>query len=154
MKDLEHPVGSRDVAVVVEGFDPKTGKTLWTFAAGRALGLVTFLHLPTQLDRNAVVLQDAHGRYVEADLGRGPGRRLAKTRTGWCRSPILFKLDTGGSLAQYVGQLSAYHCDLRQRRLSVPAHAPAFLGSIGARIGGLVAWSDTSGVFAAPVAGS
>ena len=89
------------------------------------------------------------------------GARAAATANvrGWCRKVLTYRQDEGydvgtGVVHTYIGQFALVSCAAgSQRRLAPPPTAPAFVAAIGARNAGLIAWSDTIGVIAAPPAG-
>ncbi len=84
--------------------------------------------------------------------------RSTGTPTPWCRKVVTYHQDAGydtgaGEAHTYIGQYGLRPCAAgSQRALAVPAAVPSFVGGIGASDAGLVAWSDTTGVFAAPPA--
>ena len=54
----------------------------------------------------------------------------------------------GERFTHYVGQFALYPCTARGRRRATPSRVPSFVAAIGARAGGVVAWSDTNAVIA------
>jgi outer membrane protein assembly factor BamB len=149
------PVASSDARAVLEGFDPRSGRTRWTFDAGHNPGLLTQTRLPPQVAASTIAL-GARGHFTALDLANGRHRTLDSSARVWCtkitqykeRSP--YQPSSGPPITTYLGQYALYPCRPDARRLSAPSRAPAFLGGIGARAAGLVAWSDTSGVVAVP----
>ena len=151
------PVPSRDARARLEGFDPGTGRTRWTFDAGHDPGLLTQVRLPPQVAAGTIVVRD-RGRFAALDLASGRRRRLARSAPGWCRKFSRYKEhaayqpSSGPPITSYLGQYALFACRADGRRLPVPKRAPAFVGDAGAHVGGLVAWSDLDGVIAVPTA--
>jgi outer membrane protein assembly factor BamB len=146
------PVASGDARVSVEGFEPETGRILWTFDAGHDAGLITFRRLPPQIGTTTIVLRDTNGA-IAIDLADGSHRSMPATASGWCREPILYKLRIAGRSTPYGGQFALFACTVNGVRLATPKRAPAFVGVIGAHTVGLVIWSDRRGIVAAPATG-
>jgi hypothetical protein len=138
----------RNAHVSVEGFDPASGRTLWTFDAGRDLGLITFRRLPPQLGATTVVLHGKKG-LTAIDLAGGTWHAVAPTVPGWCSEPMLYKLRFGGRSSLYVGQFALFACSANGKRLARPSRAPGFIGAIAARTDALIVWSSRNGVSAA-----
>lgn len=147
------PVASRDASVVVEGFDPRTGRTLWTFDAGREIGLLSRRYVPPQLDATTIVLRDERGGRFAVDLSTGSKRSVPPSTRGWCRQPTRYTMRTpGGPPRTYVGRPALFACSVAGRRSSA-SRTPAFVGEIGARVGPLVVWSEPRAVVSAPQGG-
>jgi outer membrane protein assembly factor BamB len=150
---------SADANAVIEGFSPATGRALWRFDAGRNTGLISAQLIPAQTGAHTVIVTGAGGRLVALDLASGARRAVPATARGWCRKPLNYRQRFGydvegpAASALYVGQYAVVWCGARtQRRLAPPPQVPAFVGEIGARNAGLIAWSDTAGVIAEPPA--
>jgi PQQ-like domain len=149
------PVASRDARARLEGFDPSSGRTRWTFDAGRDRGLLTQAELPPLVAASTIAVRD-HGRLVALYLASGRHRRLGRSARGWCRTFSRYKdyaayrPANGPPTTRYLGQYALFPCRADRRRLPAPRRAPAFVGDIGARAEGLVAWSDVGGVVAVP----
>jgi hypothetical protein len=147
---------SPDATVAIEGFDPATGRTLWHFNAGRSIGLISQSLHTAQTGPERIVLRDRRGGYLELDLRTGARHRVAPTARGWCRGAIFYRqavpyLAAGGrKITQYVGQGSLFPCLATGKRLPTPARASTLVRDIGATTRGVAAWSDTTGVIAAP----
>jgi hypothetical protein len=96
------------------------------------------------------------GRLFAVDLRDGATRALPATARAWCRHAVFYPLSpaytpsVGPPITQHVGQYALYPCTAAGSRLPVSARAPAFVGEIGARAAGVVAWSDAGGVIAVP----
>jgi outer membrane protein assembly factor BamB len=149
------PVASPDARAVLEGFDPSSGRTRWTFDAGHDPGLLTQTRLPPQIAASTIALR-AGGRFVALDLANGRRRPLGPSARAWCMKITQYKEHTpyqpsgGPPVTSYLGEYALFPCRPDARRLPTPRRAPAFVGDVGARAAGLVAWSDTSGVLASP----
>ena len=143
---------SKDTAVVLEGFDLASGKTLWTFDTGRNVDLINN-EPPPQTDESTVVLREPDGTLVALDLETGEHRTVAADTRAWCRTSSGYMArDPSGTLTSYRGQRAAFACDARGRRVPTGAEVPAFVGKIGVTVGGLAVWAAPNGVVAAPVA--
>jgi hypothetical protein len=137
---------SRDATATIEGFDPATGRTIWSFPAGHSAGLITMRLQPPQTGARRIVLRGPGGGYVDLGLRTGARHRIARTAPAWCRGTILYHLST----TAYVGQESRYPCDAAGSRTAIPLHVPPFVAT-GSTTDGIAAWSDSAGVRAAPV---
>jgi hypothetical protein len=106
---------------------------------------------------NRIVVR-AGGHFVALDLASGHHHRLAGSARGWCRKVsryrehAAYRPASGPPLTNYVGQYVLFPCRADRRSLPTPERAPAFVGDIGARVDGLVAWSDPQGIVAVPAA--
>lgn len=147
------PVVSASAHVTLEGFDPATGHTLWDADAGHDVGLITQQRLPPRTGTTSIVLPKKH-RLVELDLMHGRERPIQAARAAWCSAPILYKQHaSGGSgtrMTTYIGQLALFPCRADGRRHRSAGRLPSFVAAIGARSGGIVAWTDTRGIVAQP----
>jgi hypothetical protein len=158
LKDAVIPAASRNARVILEGFSPGTGRKQWRFDAGHNVGLITFAAvLPPQVGSNRVLLRDARGRTVAVNLADGSRARVRGKASGWCKRPIFYKQSvryqgSTGPIEQYVGQFAIFPCDAAGRRIAQPKRVAAFVGALGARLNGLVAWTETKKIVAAPVA--
>jgi hypothetical protein len=145
---------SRDATATLEGFDPASGRTIWTFDAGHSIGLLSFQLQPPQTGATRIVLRTPSGNYVDLDLRTGARHAVARTTPAWCRGSITYPESVpyrtaGHRLTVYVGQASVYPCDAGGSRTAIPAHVPSFI-AVGSTTNGVVAWSDTTGVIAVP----
>jgi outer membrane protein assembly factor BamB len=145
---------SRNATASLDGFDPKSGRTLWQFKAGHDVRLLTQLSLPPQTGLTTIVLRDSSGRLVTLDLATGSRKPTTAQAPAWCRSQTFYKERVPSSpranlsATVYVGQPSLYPCTSAGARAAAPTRVPAFIGAIGARMDGLLAWSDRAGVVA------
>ena len=151
--DSDRPLTlSRDARVTLEGFDPATGGTRWRFRGD--VSLIDATDVGAQTGPLTIALLDDRGRVRALDLRSG--RRSRPPATGWCRRDITYRQTVGfdtedGTLHEYVGQPGLLPCSAAtERRIATPSPVPAFVGAIGAAAAGLVAWTDTGGVFARP----
>jgi hypothetical protein len=103
-----------------------------------------------------VVLTGAGGKLVALNLADGNRSAVAAGARGWCRKVVTYRQAAGhatptGTSHTYIGQYALVACAARsQKRVAPPPTLPAWVGDVGARNAGLVAWSDTAGVIAAP----
>ena len=136
--------------VVVEGFDLATGKTLWSYDAGRDGPLLT--QTPPRLGSYMVALPAPSGGTVALNLATGAHRPLLPGAVGWCQSVIIYKTqvgwDTNGKI-QYarLGQQAIKPCRVSGTPVAIPQTVPGFVGTV---VGGLTVWSESSEVAAAP----
>lgn len=148
---------SSNANVLIEGFAPARARALWRFDAGREPGLIDGRLTPALVSAHTVVIRDARRRMVALDLASGARRPVSSTVRGWCRPLITYQQSLGyevpeGTIHRYFGQRALVPCNSRsQRGVPAPSRAPAFVGDIGARGAGLVAWTEVSGVVATPV---
>jgi hypothetical protein len=148
---------SSDAGVTIEGFTPASGHARWRFDAGRDIALLEF-SAPPRTGLSSIVVPDTHRRLRELDVATGARRRARSATPAWCRRSTTFRAPTSDGLGDvrtddFVGQPAVVPCRAGdERRLPTPAAAPAFVGQIAATAAGLVAWADTTGLFARPVA--
>jgi hypothetical protein len=145
--------------VVIEGFDPATGRTKWTFDGGRDQGLISQTALPARASEATVAIHDARRRLVLLDLTSGSVTSLQAGITFWCNKILTYKDDVGypdrngQTITNYVGQFATFPCDPSGRVRPVPSSVPSFAGNSGTA-DGLAAWSQKTGVFTAPAQGT
>jgi hypothetical protein len=144
--------------VTIEGFKAATGRTVWSFDAGHATGLITHglsgEPLPPRVAENTIVLPGKHGQNTALNLVNGAHPSIQPTAAAWCRDFVLYKAPGPFSdeLTEHVGQLALFPCTASGHRTATLKTIPAFVAGVGAKAGGLIAWSDTTGIHAAPTA--
>ena len=153
------PKFSPNTSVSLEGFDPASGQTLWSFDAGRNIGLIRQTLLPALLGPETILLYDPDGHLQKLQLTDGSHHPAPAASTGWCRitksyyQRIGFKSASGGPLNHlYNGQYALFPCNGATHRTRIPERTPAFVGQIGAHVDGLIIWADELGLFARPAA--
>jgi outer membrane protein assembly factor BamB len=147
------PKFSRNASVVIQGFNPATGKARWSFKAGRNVPLLSELSIPPQTEATTVVLKTRSGD-VALDLRTGRTKRLSSASRAWCRRTIIYHLAHSGyyrgGRGMFVGQQALFPCTLSARRAATPASLPRLVRLIGASTDGMTAWTDTRAVHAKP----
>ena len=150
------PHVSADASVTIQGFDPTTGRTSWSFNAGRNAGLISGQFFPARLDPDTIVLRDHSRRLVALNLRTGSPRDVSSATAGWCERTLTYRLSNAGyyrgKSGMYVGQAGLYACTVDGRRHSLPVRIPLLVSEIGAKTGGMTAWTDTNAVRAGPAA--
>lgn len=147
------PKVSPNASVTIQGFVPRSGKTVWSFKAGRNIGLMSGTVLPPQISSTAIALK-THSGWVALDLRSGKARRVPPSRYAWCQRIINYKLAHttyyGGKGGAYTGQQALFPCTIAGRRTAAPRTVPGFVRRLGATTGGMTAWTDTRSVHALP----
>jgi outer membrane protein assembly factor BamB len=147
------PKVSANASVTIQGFDPKTGRTKWSFRAGRNIPLMSNEAVPPQITSTVMVLK-AGSRLVALDLRSGRTRRLAPAAHAWCQHIITYRLAHtsyyGGRGGMYTGQEGLFPCTVSGKRIAPPRKIPGFVRRLGATTGGMTAWTDTHAVHAGP----
>ncbi len=147
---------SGDASVTIQGFDPATGRTIWSFDAGRNTGLLGGQFFPARLDDDTIVLRDRSRRLVALNLRSGSHRAVSSSAAAWCERTLTYHLSNAayyhGKSGMYVGQAGLFACTADGRRHNIPARIPALISEIGAKADGITAWTDTNAVRAAPAA--
>jgi hypothetical protein len=149
------PRVSAAARATLQGFDPATGRSRWTFAAGHNPGLILETSPPPRLSEETIAVRNNSGAFESLDLRTGARHGIARSGTAWCsrftqyRLAIGYPSGRGRVIHNYIGQYAVIPCTSAGRRAKQPTRIPQF---VGAATSGLVAWSDTHGVFAAPAA--
>jgi outer membrane protein assembly factor BamB len=147
------PHVSADARATLQGFEPSTGKTLWTFAAGHDPGLISGIATPPRIGPETIALRSLSGALVALNLRTGASRRVNPATPAWCSHIIEYRLAAGyrsgtaGITHQYIGQNAIEPCTAAGRRGAPATPVSRF---VGASIDRLVVWSDRRGVFASP----
>lgn len=143
---------SRDASISIEGFNPATGATTWSFNAGRNTGLISEAVVPARVDEDSIAIRNDEGRLVALNLRTGATRHISSTAHAWCQQTIRYHLTNTGYYGRtsglFVGQDAVYPCTPDRHRIAQPAHAPALLRRIGATTNGMTAWTDSDAVHA------
>jgi outer membrane protein assembly factor BamB len=153
--DDSRPAASCDARATIQGFALRTGRTRWSFDAGRNMSLIQGTATYAFTDSGSIAIRDARGRLRALDLVRGSHRAISATTSGWCRRAVEYRQDTpyetdDGPIRTHAGQPSLFPCAVGTRRArDTPAQVPHLVGEIGARNAGLIAWSAPSAVLAA-----
>ena len=150
-------VVSRGAGVTLEGFTPATGRARWRFDAGRDTALLDFTP-PPRTGLSTIVVPNPRGRLRELDVATGARRAVAAATPAWCRRLATFRAPVADLLGdvstdEFAGQPALVPCRAGDaRRVPAPPVVPAFVAQLAATAAGLVAWGDTTGLFARPVA--
>jgi hypothetical protein len=155
---LTQPPGIADLvispgtAVKLEGFDVASGRTRWTFDAGRNVELIENV-VPPQTGESTVILEAEDGSLVSLDLASGARQPVDEGTRAWCLQSTSYTASgPTGAVDGYRGERAIAPCDARGRPAATGARVPAFVGRIGTTVGGVAVWAAPNGVFAAPVA--
>jgi hypothetical protein len=149
------PRVSATATATLQGFEPATGRTLWTFAAGHNPGLILGTSPPPRLSQETIAVRNNSGALESLNLRTGVRHGIAHSAAAWCSRFIQYRLTIGypgvtsGVIHDHIGQYAAIPCTPAGRRTKRPTLVPQF---VGAATSGLVVWSDTHGVFAARAA--
>jgi outer membrane protein assembly factor BamB len=133
----------------LEGVDPARGRLRWTFASDLDAAVLAGYKVPPLVGPSTVALRRS-GRFVAVNMLNGSAARLPPG-PAWCRTAIVYRLAGSGGNT-HIGQYSMTPCQAGGGRVEIPARVQPFVGRVGAASTGLVAWSDTTGVFARPIA--
>ena len=147
------PVVSRNASVTIQGLNLRTGKTRWSFAAGRNLKLMTAQGALPLLGPTTIVLKRG-GREIALDLRNGKTRTAGSGAPAWCQRTIVYRLSHtayyAGGGGRYAGQEAIYPCTIAGHRRALAAAVPPVVGLFGATTDGMTAWTDTGAVHARP----
>lgn len=146
------PTYSRNATAKIQGFNPATGKTIWTFDAGHHMSAVGGGGLP-QIGQNSIVLKTGSSE-TALNLSTGATRRVRSNARAWCQRTITYKLKHaqyyGGKTGTYVGQSALNPCTVNGVASAIPATVPSFIREEGASADGLTAWTTPNAVYAKP----
>ena len=146
---------SASSTVALEGFDPATGHTVWSFAAGHDPGLITEAGPPPQVGATTVVLPIPGGQVV-IDLTTGSRQPVTPGLTAWCQAQVPYTSKPGEETVngtpstKFLSQALLSPCTASGKTMNLPKTAPAFVGAIGAAAGGLIIWTGPHGITAVP----
>jgi outer membrane protein assembly factor BamB len=153
-KSLE-PTVSKHASGVLEGFDPRTGRVVWTFGVGRDVDVLSMSPLPSG-EGSTIAVHDSQGHAVLLDLQTGKATPLSKQRRALaCTEQTTYRLTMPYRTARknvhrHLGQPAVFACNAEGLRSE---GAPPGAASLAMGSSRLAAWSDTTGVYAAPLAG-
>lgn len=154
-RPLAPPRLSADATLTIEGFDVRSGRTLWRFRADPRF-VVTQTYAQTAT--STVVVRDERGRLTALDLRSGASRHVAGSMPAWCRKSLRYTdlpgwtAPGGKRVTSYVGQDALTPCTADGKPRSAPVTVPRFVADFGAAAGGSAFWSGVKGVGAAPYA--
>ncbi|MDQ1599860.1 MAG: hypothetical protein QOD68_1334 [Actinomycetota bacterium] len=137
---------------VIEGFDPATGKTLWTFDVTKTPDLLAMQPVATG-PGGQISVTDAKGAAVLLDLETGktlalPAKAaLACTAQTQYRTKVAYRTRLGNT-HRHLGQPAVFPCTAQGTRAEGPPPGATWVAIGGSR---LAAWSDSTGVYAAPM---
>jgi hypothetical protein len=137
---------------VIEGFVPATGKTLWTFDVTKTPDLLAMQPVARGA-RGQISVTDAKGRAVLLDLETGKSRALPTGATLACSALTTYRTKvaypTGRrNVHRHLGQPAVFPCTAQGTRADGPPPGTTWVAVGGSR---LAAWSDSTGVYAAPL---
>jgi hypothetical protein len=143
--DLGYAPGTsllQNVNVTLEGFDPATGATRWSWRAGAVRGLV----LNEEHDESVIQVSDTTylirsetSGLTLLDLDSGPHPVQGPPPTGWCRGSV--KLPR--PVAEETSDLRYWPCDSEAKPVEMPGNVPHFAGT---RSGDVFAWAERNRV--------
>ena len=146
------PVVAANARGVLEGFDPVSGKTLWSFDVTRTPDLLAMQPVASG-PQGQISVTDPTGATVLLDLETGKTRALTAGTTLACTTQTQYRTKVAyrtrlGSTHRHLGQPAVFACTSRGTRAAGPPP-----GTTSVTVGGsqLAAWSDSTGVYAAPL---
>jgi PQQ-like domain len=148
------PTLSQGAKIMIEGFDLATGHTLWSVDAGADVDLAQATALP-QVAQEVVILPDTTGAPKRLNLVTGVQSAIPTGTVAFCQASTTYTGPgypdaQGQSNTDYSGDAVEFPCMPNGESTSVPAKVPTF---VGPSLGGVVAWSESSEIVAAPPAG-
>ncbi len=118
-------------AVMLEGFDLATGKTIWSFDSGTDVRLVTS-QSPPLVSEDALALVEPGGKPFGLSLLTGARRGLPADVVAWCRASTSYDAPPGHSpsyaATRFPGLLSHQPCDMTGKPVPIPSKVPTFVG--------------------------
>ncbi|MCA1720390.1 MAG: PQQ-binding-like beta-propeller repeat protein [Actinobacteria bacterium] len=136
---------SSGATAVVEGFDPKTGRTTWRVDVGAAPALALDDPAPMGLGGSVVVVPRLEGPPLRIDLRTGAHADVVEPVDGWCaqQNPysITASIHTGGR----QGQTLLEPCRSDGRKVFAPEKVT---DEFGTKAGGHLVWAARDGVHA------
>jgi outer membrane protein assembly factor BamB/predicted Ser/Thr protein kinase len=132
--------------VGVEGFDPVTGKTRWTWHPGPVRGLVAEDGSVMWVTDSTFVVRTGAGLQL-LDIKKGASPIGGPPPTGWCFTEGFIQAAQPPADGQERGYGTSWEspCDVSGKKVRLPSTTPEFAG---ARSGNVYAWADQSGVHA------
>jgi hypothetical protein len=141
---------SPDASTMVEGFSLATGKTLWSYDAGRDEQL--FNEAVPLLGPYVVALPGPGGSTVALNLATGAHRPVPAGAVAWCQAIAVYTTLVpyptvrGADYKRISGGLTK-PCQPSGAAAAVPKTVPGYAGT---DVDGLTVWSEPSEVVAAP----
>src|SRR5206468_3162739 len=80
---------SKDFRVKLEGFEPRSGRVLWTFDAGPSRSLAQLGDPPAITGSNSIGVRDAGGTMVSLNLRDGSFKPMSHIPR-WCRAGVSY----------------------------------------------------------------
>ena len=146
------PVVAANARGALEGFDPANGKTLWSFDVTKTPDLLAMQPVAAAA-RGQISVTDAKGRAVLLDLETGKthaleaGASLACTAQTQYRTKVAYRTQVGNT-HRHLGQPAVFPCTAGGTRAAGPPPGTTTVTVGGSR---LASWSDSTGVYAAPL---
>jgi len=142
-------VDSSKVSAVVEGFDPRTGRTTWRVDVGMAPALAFGDPGPVGLGGSVVAIPRPGRPPLQLDLRTGAHQELTRERPGWCAVQNPYPLSTSAAAdAARQGETLQVPCLSDGSPVAVPAHEST---GFGIRAGGALIWAGRDGLHAVHV---
>ncbi|HEY7489463.1 MAG TPA: protein kinase [Streptosporangiaceae bacterium] len=132
--------------VTIEGFDPVTGKTRWSWHAGPVRGLVADDSSVLQLNDTTYAVRNSAGLHL-LDLDKGVRPIGGPAPIGWCVSRGFIRAAQPPADGEERGYAAWWTspCAVTGKQVRLPQTTPEFAG---ARSGNVFAWVDRAGVHA------
>jgi outer membrane protein assembly factor BamB len=158
--DAQHPVLCRTAGTVawgatgkptvtgidvsLEGIDPATGRSRWSWKAGALPGLVVADKSVIRISDRTYMIRTPRGLML-LDVDHGGGRLSGVQPSGWCRddTPVHPRHIIRGTGWKFYAVRRYWPCDAHGSTLALPVTTPAFAG---ARSGHTYAWATHDGV--------